>query len=202
MLARLAFEPRVLDRRVAENQHRPRHLADLVGARLGGNLDRRVALGEAAHRLGHALQRAGDDAAEQPPDAEDDKQAAERAAAGDLDQQRAQGGKIGGGRDAAREHGDDFALLQPHAGAVAALADLLRRGERPAENDRHAVAIGAGDEARDRAAGAHRLLVDVVDRRLGGAVGIGLRHEGGDLRAPHAPQLARDRLCCGCRTSR
>ena len=115
MFARLAFEPRILDRRVAEDQHRPRHLADLVGARLSGHLDRGVALGEAAHRFGHALQRMRDDAAEQPPDAEDDKRAAERAAAGDLDQQRAQGGKIGGGRDAAREHRDDLAVLQPHA---------------------------------------------------------------------------------------
>ena len=73
---------------------------------------------------------------------------------------------------------------------MAALANLLRRGECPAENDRHAVAIGAGDEARYRTAGAHRLLVDVVDCRLRGAVGIGLRHEGGDLLAPDAPQLA------------
>ena len=98
VLRRLTLETRILDRRIPKHEHGLGHLADLVGAILGGNLDRLVALGQVSHRLRHAGQRPRDHPSEDQPDSQDHEQAPEERAGRHQQQKLSQGGNVLGRR--------------------------------------------------------------------------------------------------------
>ena len=197
----LAFEARVLDRRVAEYQDRLGHGADFVASVLGRNRDLGVAFGEPAHDLGHARERPGDDAAEQAPDPGDDQQADDQSGCRDAPQERVEGRVIGRGGQARREDGDRLAFVEAHGPGMAGHAGLLGPGERLGR------ARSAGCSGTCRRRSARRDVRRPSLRRRARRA----RFWAGDRASP-APRrrrpwdsrrstTGRDSSCCGSRTS-